>query len=233
MNKDSKIQKALDALRNGEVILIYDGEGREEETDIVVASEFTTPERIKTMRQDGGGLICTAIHPKIADNLKLPFLVDVWKYATPQYGVFDELEANDIPYDEKSAFSITINHRKTFTGITDNDRSLTIKELAKIGNNSLNGHNPEEFGRNFRSPGHVVLLRAADGLLKNRKGHTELSVTMVKKAGLTPLATICEMLDDNGGSLKKSAAKRYAEEHGLVALEGREVIEEFLSESNG
>ncbi|MFQ5975514.1 MAG: 3,4-dihydroxy-2-butanone-4-phosphate synthase [Candidatus Hydrothermarchaeales archaeon] len=232
MNKDSKIQKALDALRNGEVILIYDGEGREEETDLVVASEFTTPERIKTMRQDGGGLICTAIHPKIADNLKLPFLVDVWKYATPQYGVFEELEANDIPYDEKSAFSITINHRKTFTGITDNDRSLTIRELAKVSENSLNGYNPEEFGRNFRSPGHVVLLRATEGLLKTRRGHTELSVTMVEKAGLTPLATICEMLDDDGGSLKKTVAKRYAEKHGLIALEGREVIEEFLSESN-
>jgi len=232
MNNDSKIQKALAALRKGEIILIYDGEGREEETDIVVASEFTTPKHIKTMRQDGGGLICTAIHPEIADNLKLPFLVDVWTCATPTYGVFKELEANDIPYDEKSAFSITINHRKTFTGITDNDRSMTIQELAKLGDKSLNNHDPEEFGRNFRSPGHVVLLRAADDLLKDRKGHTELSITMVKKAGLTPLATICEMLDDNGESLKKSKAKKYAETHGLIAIEGREVIEEFLSENN-
>ncbi len=228
MDKENNIKKAIEALKKGEVILIFDGEGREEETDLVVAAEFTTSDKIKTMRQDGGGLICTAIHPQIADKLKLPFLTDVWKYATEKYGVFEELKANDIPYDEKSAFSITINHRKTFTGITDKDRSFTVQQLSKVGKNSLNGHNPEEFGKNFRSPGHIVLLRAADGLLNSRKGHTELSVTMVEKAGLTPLVTICEMLDDNGGSLKKADAKKYAEKHGLIAIEGREVIAEFL-----
>ncbi len=232
MNRTNKIQKALDALKNGEIILIYDGEGREEETDLVIASEFATSNDIKTMRKDGGGLICTAIHPKIADNLKIPFLVDVWNYAIPEFKIFKDLEANDIPYDEKSAFSITINHRKTFTGITDIDRSMTIKELAKLGDHSLNSLDPEEFGKNFRSPGHVVLLRAAEGLLNQRRGHTELSVTLMEMAGLTPLATICEMLDDNGGSLNKASAKRYAEKHGLIALEGREVIEEFLKESS-
>ncbi|MFQ6135631.1 MAG: 3,4-dihydroxy-2-butanone-4-phosphate synthase [Candidatus Hydrothermarchaeales archaeon] len=229
----NRVERAMEALRGGEIILIYDGEGREEETDLVVAGEFATPEHIRTMRRDGGGLICTAIHPKIAKGLKIPFLVDVWRYATPHYDVFEGLKPNDIPYDEKSAFSITINHRKTFTGITDNDRSLTIREFARVSENSLNGYDPEEFGRNFRSPGHVVLLRAADGLLDSRKGHTELSVAMVEMAGLTPVAAICEMLGDDGNSLKKADAERYARERGLVALEGKEVIEEFLNGKNG
>ncbi len=70
MDKKNKIEKAIEALKNGEVILIFDGEGREEETDLVVVAEFTTSDKIKTMRQDGGGLICTAIHPQIADKLK-------------------------------------------------------------------------------------------------------------------------------------------------------------------
>jgi 3,4-dihydroxy 2-butanone 4-phosphate synthase len=214
-----KLEDALDALRKGELILIYDGEGRERETDLVIGSQFVTPWHVRTMRKDGGGLICVAIHPRIAETLGIPFLVDVWKYR-----VLKELKANDIPYDEKSSFSITVNHRKTFTGITDKDRALTIRELSGIGENTLNGYDPGEFGRNFRSPGHVVLLRAARGLLEKRQGHTELSVELMQRAGLTPMATICEMLGDDGGSLPPEHAREYAEEHGLAYLEGREII---------
>jgi 3,4-dihydroxy 2-butanone 4-phosphate synthase len=219
------MRKAIEALRKGKPILIYDADGREEETDLVVASQFITPKHIRTMRKDAGGLICTAIHPVVADKLGIPFIVDVWKHAEDKYKVFRELEANDIPYDEKSSFSITVNHRKTFTGITDNDRALTIRELARIAENSLNGYDPSEFGRNFRSPGHVILLRASDGLLQKRRGHTELSVALVERAGLIPLATICEMLGDDGYSLDVEEARAYARRRDLVFLEGREVID--------
>ncbi len=218
------LEDALDALRKGEMILIYDGEGREGETDLVIGSQFVTPGHVRTLRKDGGGLICVAIHPRIAETLEIPFLVDVWKHAYGRYRVLRDLEANDIPYDEKSSFSITVNHRGTFTGITDKDRALTIKELSRIGENALNGYDPREFGRNFRSPGHVVLLRAAKGLLEERQGHTELSVDLMQRAGLTPVATICEMLHDGGGSLPPAHAREYAMEHGLAYLEGREII---------
>lgn len=226
----SKINEAIEALKSGEAVLVYDAKGREEETDIVVAGEFTAPSHIRTMRKDGGGLICAAVHPKIADRLKIPFLVDVWKHAGGKYRVFRELRPNDIPYDEKSSFSITINHRKTFTGITDNDRSLTIRELAKVAENSLNGYRPGEFGRNFRAPGHVVLLRAADNLLLQRKGHTELSVALMELAGLTPVATICEMLGDDGNSLPLEKAREYARKHGLPFLEGKDIIKKFINQ---
>jgi 3,4-dihydroxy 2-butanone 4-phosphate synthase len=227
-----KIMDALAALRRGEIVLVYDGEGREEETDLVVAGQFVTREHVKRMRRDGGGLICVAMHPKIADKLGLPFLVDVWRHAQERYPVLKELEANDIPYDEKSSFSITVNHRKTFTGITDSDRALTIKELARLAETALNGYSPGLFGRNFRSPGHVVLLRAADGLLRSRMGHTELSVTLMQMARLTPVAAICEMLGNEGGSLPPGEARDYAEEHDLIFLEGRE-IKKFIKQSPG
>jgi 3,4-dihydroxy 2-butanone 4-phosphate synthase len=228
----TKVKDAIAALRRGEIVLIYDAEGREEETDLVVAGQFITREHIRMMRRDGGGLICAAMHPRIADKLGIPFLVDVWKHAQERYPVLGELEANDIPYDEKSSFSITVNHRKTFTGITDADRALTIKELAKLAKRALNGYSPGEFGRMFRSPGHVVLLRAAKGLLDKRVGHTELSVALIERACLIPLAAICEMLDDSGGSLPPEKAKNYAERHGLVFLRGTE-IKKFIKQSPG
>lgn len=225
------IGDAIKALKKGEIVLVYDADGREEETDLVVASEFISPAHIQTMRKEGGGLICTAIHPTIADKLGIPFIVDVWNHAEGKYKVFKELKADDIPYDEKSSFSITVNHRKTFTGITDNDRALTIKELSKISKNSLNGHNPKEFGINFRSPGHVILLRAANGLLLKRRGHTELSVALMQMAGLTPIATICEMLGDDGYSLRIKDARNYAKRKGAVFLEGNDIIENFKKEA--
>ncbi len=228
-----EIDDAISDIRRGRIVLIYDGDGREEETDLVVAAEHATPSHIRTMRKDGGGLICAAVHPDIAVRLGLPFQVDLLRYSQAKYPVLGDLEPNDIPYDEKSAFSITINHRRTFTGITDKDRSLTIRELARIGSNALNGYDPEEFGRNFRSPGHVVLLKAADGLLAKRRGHTELSTALMELAGVTPIAVICEMLGDDGNSLRRAEAEAYARTHGLRFLEGREIVEKFNGNGEG
>ncbi len=229
VRKMDTIDDAINALRKGERILVYDADGREEETDLMIAGQFASPKHIRTMRKDGGGLICTAIHPKIADRLGIPFITDVWAAAAGKYPVFEALKADDIPYDEKSSFSITVNHRKTFTGITDRDRALTIRELSRVAEDALNGYDPSIFGKNFRSPGHVVLLRAADGLLQERQGHTELSVALMEKAGLIPVATICEMMGDDGGSLGIEDAERYARKENLVFLEGRQVIEDCLS----
>jgi 3,4-dihydroxy 2-butanone 4-phosphate synthase len=224
-----RINNALNELRKGKPILVYDSDGREEETDIVIAAEHATPEYVKMLRKDGGGLVCVSIHPKISDILGLPYLTDIWTEASTLFPVFNDLWPHDIPYDEKSAFSITINHRNTFTGISDLDRSLTITELEKIGQKALTHQlNPGEFGSEFRSPGHVTLLRAADGLLRSRKGHTELSVTLMDMAGLTPMAAICEMLGDDFKSLGIEDAKCYALDHELAFIEGRETIEWYL-----
>ncbi len=216
----SNVEKAIKSLKSGKIVLVYDSDDREGETDMVIASQFITPEIIRIMRKDAGGLICTAIHPDIANKLGIPYLVDIYKEAINKYPILESLYPYDIPYDEKSSFSITINHRKTFTGITDKDRALTIKkltELVRLGYYS-------NFGKEFRSPGHVILLKATEGLVKKRKGHTEMTVALAEMAGLIPITTICEMLGDDGYALSKNEAKKYAEKHNLIFLEGEELI---------
>ena len=177
------------------------------------------------MRRDGGGLICTAVHPVAAQRLGLPFASDMLRAM-----VAAEREG-DIPYDRKnhSSFSIWVNHRGTFTGITDRDRALTITAIADQVKKSLNGGG-SNFHEVFRTPGHCALLRAADALLDQRRGQTELSVALAEMAGITPAITVCEMLDDKSGlALSKDDAQRYARKHRLVFIEGNEVLERWES----
>lgn len=228
MMASATVMQALDALRQGRFVLVYDADGREEETDMVVASEFVTPAAIRAMRRDGGGLICTTADPTIRQTLGLPFLTEVFMGMAERYPVMKGLTPNDIPYDVKSAFSITINHRRTFTGITDEDRALTVKEFAELSRRAIaqeDGWGKREFGRNFRAPGHVHLLNTTDRILETRFGHTELSTALVTMAGLVPSATVCEMMGDDGKALPKAAARSYADRNGFVYLEGAEVVD--------
>ena len=227
MMASATVMRALEELRTGRFVLVYDADGREEETDMVIASESVTSAAIRTMRRDAGGLVCTTADPRIRESLGLPFLTEVFMGMADQYPVMKGLTPNDIPYDVKSAFSITINHRRTFTGITDDDRALTVKEFAELSRKAIaqeDGWGKREFGRNFRAPGHVHLLNTTDRILETRFGHTELSTALVTMAGLVPSATVCEMMGDDGKALPKPAARSYAEAHGLVYLEGAEVV---------
>lgn len=218
------VKKALKRLEKGEFVLIHDSSQRENETDMIFAAEKATPEHVAKMRKDAGGLICAAIHPKVAKSINLPYMTDIYRSALSNHEILNSAEANDIPYGERSAFSITVNHRDTFTGITDADRALTVKELGKFSSRAFNGASKEDFGEHFRTPGHVPILRAADSLLEDRKGHTEFSVTLMEMGGTSPTATVCEMLDsETKKALGKEKAKRYAEEKNLVHLEGEEI----------
>ena len=222
-----KIEKAIADLQNGKFILIYDDDRRESETDLVIASEHVTPESIKTMRKDGGGLIFLMISREVANKLKLPFLADMYSEINDRYPILKELVPNDIPYDTKSSFSLYVNHRETFTGITDIDRSLTMKrfaELTKKTRNLNDGQAKRMFGKEFRSPGHVPICIAAEKLLEDRKGHTELVISMMKIADLSPVGSGCEIMGDKGKALPKNEARNYAKKHGLVFLDGNEVV---------
>jgi len=171
------IRRAITDLRSGKIVLIYDDDDREGEADIVMASEFVTPESIRTMRKDGGGLIFLMTSSEIAYKLKLPFLADLFSDVNDKYPVLKELIPNDIPYDSKSSFSLYSNHRDTFTGITDIDRSLTMNkfaDLAKKIENIEDGIATKMFGKEFRSPGHIPICVASKNLLNERVGHTEL-----------------------------------------------------------
>jgi 3,4-dihydroxy 2-butanone 4-phosphate synthase len=222
------IEKAISDLHKGKFILIFDDESREGETDLVMASEFVTPDSIKTMRKDGGGLIFLMISKEIADKLKLPFLSDMYSVINDKYPILKELVPDDIPYDTKSSFSLYVNHRDTFTGITDIDRSLTMNRFASMAKKieKLNdGQAIKIFGKEFRSPGHVPICVAAKKLLNERKGHTELVISMMKMANLTPAGSGCEIMGDNGKALSKDKAKEYADRHNLVFLEGKSIVE--------
>lgn len=224
------IEAAYAALRRGEAVLLYDADGREEETDLVVASQHATPQAIRLLREAGGGLLCTTVAPEHHRKLGLPFLADLVQEGAKSHPVLRHLLADDVKYDpSKSSFGLTVNLRTTYTGIPDNDRSATIQALA-----SFLGHVDQmrdaeaqkEFGRLFRSPGHCILLNGAEGGLSKRQGHTELSIELVRQAGLVPSTTICEMLDsDAGKALGKKAAQDYAARNGLVFLTGRDVTE--------
>ena len=222
------IQRALEGLRRGDFVLVYDAPGREGETDLVMASESVTPSAVRTLRQDAGGLICVTFDARLDGHLHLPYFDEVLAQAAGTFPTLRALAANDIRYDARSSFSLWVNHRETFTGITDRDRALTIRRFADFTAKALateNGWAAEAFGKEFRSPGHVPLVKAAPKLLDERRGHTELVTALVSMAQLIPTATICEMMGDDGRALSKEDAKGYAAARNLVFLEGSEILE--------
>ena len=222
------VDRAVDALRAGRFVLVYDGEGREEETDLTIASEFVTPEAVRTLRKQAGGWICATVPPDARDKLGLPYLADVFHASARKFPILADIVPERLAYDRRSAFSITVSHRDTYTGVTDVDRARTISRFAELAREALlreNGWALHRFVEEFHAPGHVALLNPAAGLLAERRGHTELTTALVQMAGLVPSATICEMLGDDGRALRKADAKAYADAHTLVFLEGREILE--------
>ncbi len=224
----ANLEEAIKALREGRFVLIFDSDSREAETDMVIASEKMTYESVRSMRKDAGGLICTTVPAETWQKLDLPYLAELFVEAYNKHPGIRLLAPTDLPYDTKSAFGITINHRRTFTGIPDNDRALTISELAKLGQR-VEGMTQDEakeaLGKEFRAPGHVFLLNSQPGMLNDRKGHTELSSALLTMAGMYPSATVCEMLGEDGRSLRKEKAQEYARRSGLVYLDGAEIID--------
>jgi 3,4-dihydroxy 2-butanone 4-phosphate synthase len=138
-------------------------------------------------------------------------------------------------YDARSPFGLHVHHRATFTGIPDNDRATAVRALGELARDAGHLTDAELQGRfiaEFSSPGHIPIIYAAPGLLSERKGHTELSVSLARMAGLSESTTVCEMLGDSGGARAPDAARRYAEMHGFEFLEGRTLIEAWRTWSS-
>ncbi len=225
-------EKAINDIKNGKPVLIFDNPEREGETDIVFASQFVDHEKVRFMRTYGGGLICTTLTERDARRVGLPYIEDVYRnYLKLNPKAFDN---SDLRYDKNSSFSVTINDRRTFTGIPDNDRSLTITSFANFLSNvnKYNGTAGDIFSDTFRIPGHVILIIARDGYFLKRRGHTELSTYLMETAGLIPSATIVEMLDTDGYSMKKTKAEAFAKEHGLTFIEGDTIIAKWKDDQN-
>ncbi|RZN35906.1 MAG: 3,4-dihydroxy-2-butanone-4-phosphate synthase [Methanophagales archaeon ANME-1-THS] len=258
MNIPTSVQRGIESIQRGELVLLYDAEDREGETDFVLPASFVTPQMVAHFRTEAGGLICVAIHPLAAERLGLPLMSEILRNMNETYSYLRRIveEKGDLLYDKRSSFSLWVNHRDTFTGITDRDRALTIRKIGEAVERVLNskpllslsgsrerGQSPRfrrqrgeaplddcsyNFYTEFRTPGHVSILRAADRLLDERRGQTELSVALAMLAGMPPAMVICEMLDsESGGAVSKAQAKAYASKHNLAFLEGKEIVEAF------
>ncbi|ELY51698.1 3,4-dihydroxy-2-butanone-4-phosphate synthase [Natronolimnohabitans innermongolicus] len=208
------VEEALESLRAGEPILVHDAADREGETDLIYHADAVTPEAVAHLRNDAGGLVCVALGHDVADAFDLPFYTEEIDH--PAAG------GHELGYDERSSFSLTVNHRDTYTGITDNDRSTTIQALGEAAANP----DATEFAAEFRVPGHVHLLKAAPDLLAQREGHTELGVALAEAADLSSAVVVCEMLaDGTGEAMTPADARAYADRHDFTYLEGSAILE--------
>ena len=213
------LESSLQSLKRGEFVLLFDSAGRENEIDMVVAAEYVTPEHVARMRQHAGGLLCIAIDSDFGNSLGLRYMHDILAESSTD----KEMIMGLAPYGDRSTFSISINHYQTYTGITDNDRSMTIREMAKIFNVD---NKKKKFISSFKTPGHVPLLLASKGLLQNRQGHTEMSVYLTKLANLTPVTAICEMMDaETYTALSLEKAEKYARQNAIPLIDGKELLE--------
>jgi 3,4-dihydroxy 2-butanone 4-phosphate synthase len=216
-------ESAINSLQRGEFVLLHDSTGRENEIDMVVAAQFVTPEHIARMRQHAGGLICLAISNSLAHELRLPYMHDILSNSNYFDSKTQTMIMGLAPYGDHPTFSISINHYQTYTGITDRDRALTINEMANL-YNADNQRN--KFISSFKTPGHVPVLIAAEGLLVNRRGHTEMSVYLTELAKLIPVTAICEMMDaETYSALSVEKAQKYAKQNAIPFIDGKELLE--------
>ena len=217
------LDEAIASLRKGDFILLHDGGTRENEVDMVVAAEFVTPQHVARMRQDAGGLICMSINHTFATSLGLDYMHEILFNSKNFDADSKNMIIGTAPYGDRPSFSISVNHKSTFTGITDRERALTISEMAKL---YKSGNNKKEiFNSTFKTPGHVPLLIASEGLLSKRLGHTEMSVYLADLAGLSQVTAICEMLDsDTYAALSIEKAKKYAKNNAIPYFDGTELV---------
>jgi 3,4-dihydroxy 2-butanone 4-phosphate synthase len=216
-NGQRTADRAVAAFRNGNPVLVRDADDRESEVDLVYPAAAVAPEDVARLRNDAGGLVCVALSYETAEAFDLPLLADELSHPCA--------ESTELPYDERSSFSLTVNHRTTTTGIPDNERATTISTLGEVAREPT----AWEFAEEFRAPGHVHLLKGARGGVTERQGHTELSLCLANAANREPATVVCEMLDDETGeALPVEDAQAYAREHGLVFVEGSELRRELF-----
>lgn len=219
------LRSACRAFQQGRFAMIYDGDEREGEVDLFLPAQHATPTAIGRLRNEAGGLVFVALGPRVHEALGLPFLHELMHEGADRWPVLEALTPDALPYDARSSFSLSVNHRETFTGITDEDRALTVKELGRLASlepcldrDAL----AERFTERFRAPGHVHLCSAADGLLDNREGHTELAVALARIAGVPEAVVGAEILDGEV-AMTPGRARQRAEAHGMPFVDADEI----------
>ena len=191
----STVKQAVDAIARGEVVIVVDAEDRENEGDYICAAEKATSESINLVLS-GRGDFCLSVLPETAERLELAPLVE------------------DNNSKLATAFMTPLDHVDCRTGVTADERCLTVKTIADPSSR------PEDFVR----PGHVHLLVAKEGGVLRRAGHTEASVDLVRMAGLQPAGVLCEILDETGNRASREELLKLAERQNLQIISIEQLI---------
>ncbi len=191
-----KVEQALEDLKQGKAVIVIDDEDRENEGDFIALAEHATPEIINLMATEGRGLICVPVTEGLAKKLKVGLMTDE---NTDEYG---------------TAFTISVDHKDTTTGISAFERSHTILSLI----------NEDAQPSDFKRPGHVFPLIAKDGGVLERSGHTEAAVDLAKLAGSAPAGVICEIMNADGTMARVPDLVKVAERLGMGILTIKDLI---------
>ncbi|AKM19520.1 MULTISPECIES: bifunctional 3,4-dihydroxy-2-butanone-4-phosphate synthase/GTP cyclohydrolase II [Geobacillus] len=190
------IEAALDALKNGEVIIVCDDEDRENEGDFVALAEKATPDVVNFMITHGRGLVCVPITEELAARLGLEPMV---AHNTDAHG---------------TAFTVSIDYKTTTTGISAYERAATIQALL----------DPNVKASDFKRPGHVFPLIAKKGGVLRRAGHTEAAVDLARLCGAKPAGVICEIIKEDGTMARVPDLRQIADQFGLKMITIKDLI---------
>ena len=196
MSDFATVEQAIEDIKNGKMVVVVDDEDRENEGDLIVAAATVTPEDVNFMAKYAKGLICTPIDGKRLDELQIGQMV-----------------ANNTDNHE-TAFTVSIDAYDTDTGISAFERCHTIRKLL----------DPQAKPASFRRPGHVFPLRAVEGGVLRRAGHTETTTDLARLAGFYPAGLCCEIMDDDGHMMRTPKLKEFAQEHGLHIITVQSLI---------
>ena len=189
----ANIEDALADFRAGKFVIVVDSEDRENEGDLVIAAEFATPEAINFMAREARGLICLPLTGERLDALQIPMMVPP--------------EANTSRFGSAFTVSVEARHGVT-TGISAFDRAVTIQAMI----------HPDTRPEDIAQPGHVFPLRAAEGGVLARPGHTEAAIDLARMAGLYPAAVICEIMISYGSMARLPELETLADRHGIKII---------------
>ena len=184
----SDIKEIIHAFSSGEMVILIDDEDRENEGDLIVAADKLTPEHINFMIKEGRGLVCAPISHNIAERISLNLMDGVSSENHTQYTV-----------------SVDAIDGEVTTGISAEDRCATIKLLSK----------PTSTRKDFNIPGHIFPLRAMEGGVLRRAGHTEAAIDLCKESNLTEVAVVCEVIRDDGKMARLSDLIDFSKKHGI------------------
>lgn len=191
------IEEALEALRQGQCILAIDDPDRENEGDLICAAEFATTENVNLMASVAKGLICMPMSKELCERLNLPLMV---------------MNNSD---NHQTAFTVSVDHISTTTGISAVERGITARAVA----------DPNTKPTDFRRPGHMFPLQAREGGVLVRSGHTEATVDLCRLAGLKEAGLCCEIMREDGTMMRTNELLELAEKHNLKRITIKSLIE--------